>query len=55
MLYLKDGRIPAFRCRELLNRGNAGSEIWLAQVEAYNLDSLNAVPSATLSNAHANN
>jgi hypothetical protein len=55
MLYLIDGRIPAFRCREILNRGNTGSNNYLAIVQAYSMDSLHAVSSATLTEAHANN
>lgn len=50
-LYLKDGKYPAFRVREILGRGNNG---YLAHVVAY--DSLTvASDAAPLGNAHGNN
>jgi hypothetical protein len=55
MLYLRDGRIPAFRAREILNRGDATNPNYIAIVEAYNLDTLTAISANPLSTAHSNN
>ncbi|MDD3124599.1 MAG: T9SS type A sorting domain-containing protein [Candidatus Kapabacteria bacterium] len=53
MLYLKDGRIPAFRVREIQGRSKGG---YLASVQANYLDSLLAVSSvAPLSVSHSEN
>ncbi len=53
MLYLKDGRIPAFRAREIEGRGDNG---YIGTVQAYYLDSLVAASDAEpLNNTHANN
>jgi hypothetical protein len=53
MLYLKDGRIPAFRAREIEGRGDNG---YIGTVQAYYLDSLLAASDAEpLDNTHANN
>ncbi|MDR0927905.1 MAG: T9SS type A sorting domain-containing protein [Ignavibacteria bacterium] len=55
MLYLRDGRIPAFRAREIQARGDAATPIYLAQLEAYPLDSLIAVANTPLTDAHSHN
>ncbi len=53
MLYLKDGKIPAFRAREIEGRGDNG---YIGTVQAYYLDSLMAASDAEpLDNTHANN
>jgi hypothetical protein len=53
MLYLKDGRIPAFRAREIQARGDSG---YIGILTANYLDSLNAVSAASpLSSAHGKN
>lgn len=52
-LYLKDGRFPAFRAREIKGRGTGG---YIAEVVAYRLDSLNVASDAMpLDNNHALN
>ena len=56
MLYLKDGRIPAFRAREILGRGDAATPLYLAVVEAYERDIIPAIDATVpLSNAHSYN
>ncbi len=53
MLYLKDGRLPAFRAREIKGRGDDG---YIGEVTAYRLDSLKAVSEAEpLDDDHAKN
>ena len=52
-LYLKDGRYPAFRAREIKGRGKNG---YIAEVVAYRLDSLQVASDAMpLDNNHALN
>ncbi|MGI6369877.1 MAG: LamG-like jellyroll fold domain-containing protein [Candidatus Kapaibacterium sp.] len=56
MLYLKDGNIPAFRAREILNRGDAGTENYIGICEAYSNDVLTPVSAAEpLSKEHSKN
>ncbi|MFP4368209.1 MAG: LamG-like jellyroll fold domain-containing protein [Candidatus Kapaibacterium sp.] len=53
MLYLKDGRYPAFRAREIESRGQDG---YIGTVAAYSRDSLAAITDADpLSLQHADN
>ncbi len=53
MLYLKDGKIPAFRAREIEGRGDNG---YIGTVQAYALDSLTAASDIEpLNNSHASN
>ena len=54
MLYLRDGRVPAFRAREIEARGENGS-IYLATVNANIQDSLPIVSAAVLDENHAKN
>ena len=55
MLYLRNGRIPAFRVRELLGRGNAATPIYLAVCEGYDLDTLRIANSGVLTDEHSQN
>ena len=55
MLYLENGRVPAFRCREILNRGDETNPNYLAIVKAYYQDSLQVVPAVQLTDEHTNN
>ncbi len=53
MLYLKNGRIPSFRVREMLARGDSG---YIADISAWNEDTLTAAAdSIPLPDAHSKN